>query len=41
MSKKWYQIWKRDKNPGYFESLKENDSDILGWYNMALSDDCK
>lgn len=39
MSKKWYQIWKRDKNPGYFESLKENDSDILGWYNMALSDD--
>lgn len=44
MSKKWYQIWKRSdetakSNPGYFDSLKENDSAIQGWYNMALSDD--
>lgn len=44
MSKKWYQIWKRNNeetptNKGYFESLKENDSEIRGWYGVASSDD--
>lgn len=37
---KWYQnIWKRSKDKsktkGYFESLENSESDILGWYNMG------
>lgn len=38
--KKWYHIFKRNSsrntNPkGYFEMLEENESDILGWYNLG------
>lgn len=39
MKKSWYKFWQRSnevsKPKGYFEMLKESESDVLGWYNMG------